>query len=107
MVPFEKSAKKGTISENDTNLREFSPNLYEKVPSKEVLFGKTAKFCNKKGTIGKSMKNHKQNWYHFSEESKFGNKSGTMLGNLPPICRKNVPIIQKKFKISHKNSLLI
>ena len=56
----------------------------------------------------KSMKNHKQKWYHFSEEQKFGNKSGTVLENLPPLfCRKIVPIIRKKFKISQKKYLLI
>ena len=35
------------------------------------------------------------------------NKSGTILGNLPPICSKIVHIIRKNFKISHKKSLLI
>ena len=44
------------------------------------------------------MKNHKQNWYHFSVEPKFGNKSGTILGNVPLICRKIVPIIRKKIQ---------
>ena len=36
------------------HLREFTPNLYEKIPTKKVPFRKTAneKFCNKKGTIG-------------------------------------------------------
>ena len=55
----------------------------------------------------KKVKNHKQKWFHFSKEPQFGNKSGTIMGNLSPIRRKIVPIIRKKYKISHKKSLLI
>ena len=92
MVPFQKMIE--IYLQKRYHLREFSPNLYEKIPTKKVPFGKTAKFCNKKGTIGEKYENHKQNCYHFSKEPKFSNKSGTILGNFPPICRKIVPIIR-------------
>ena len=68
----------------------------QKVALKKYL-SQVRKNKTKKELLEKSIKNHKQNWYHFIEEPKFGNKSGTILGNLHPICRKIVPIIRKKF----------
>ena len=50
IVPFQKMIE--IDKQKRYHLREFSPNLYEKIPTKKVPFRKTAKFCNKKGTIG-------------------------------------------------------
>ena len=65
-----------------------------------------APFCNKKSSIGEKYKKSQTKLVpleDFSEEPKFGNKSGTILGNLPPICRKTVPFIRKKSKYHTRN----
>ena len=50
------------------------------------------------------MKNHKQNWYHFSEEPKFGNKNGTILGKcLPIFVEKLNPSFGKNSKSHTRN----
>ena len=50
------------------------------------------------------MKNHKQNWYHFSEEPKFGNKNGTILGKFLPIfVEKLNPSFGKNSKSHTRN----
>ena len=111
MVPLEKSTKnqKQKMIKIDQQKRyhsiEFSPNSYEKKsPLKRYHLGKRQSFVTKKVLLIKvSMKNHQQNWYHFSEEPKFGNKSGTILGNLPPICRKIVPVIRENSKSHTRN----
>ena len=44
--------------ENDlqkNTMREFSPISTKKIPTKKVPIGKTAKFCNTKGSLGKSQ----------------------------------------------------
>ena len=61
-VPFEYSVKK---FENQ--------NM---VPLNRYRLGKPWSFATKKVLLEKSMKNHKQNWYHYSEEPKFSIKSG-------------------------------
>ena len=64
---------------------------------KRYHLGKRQSFATKKVLLEKIMKNHKQNWNHFSEEPKFDNKSGTILGNLPPIREKILNLTQEIF----------
>ena len=68
-----------------------------------VILGKRQSFATKKVLLEKSIKIT----YKTGTISVKSNKSDTILGNLPPICRKIVPIIRKKFKISHNKSLFI
>ena len=97
MVPFQKSAKYQRqkwyhfrkyyklTSKKRFHLREFSPNLYEKSLLKRYNLSKRQSFATKKVLLEKGKEDHKLNWYYFIEEPKFGNKSGTILGKLPPI----------------------
>ena len=76
MVPFQKMIE--IYLQKRYHLREFSPNLYEKIPTEKVPFEKMAKFCNRKGTIGEKYQKITNKTGTISVKSQNSATSGTI-----------------------------